>query len=332
MNQPKINAVEWFDKLTVRVGMAVIHNDGYWINISGKNTEPSNSSDWIYDGAFSPNSEGGGGDVFTEDILVKLGANETFGKYKNNDIIPAIGKTSVQVIKDATTKNIPATYTQPVSTISGTSNVDIESGTTLEISLNGGFNQNDAGVKIGSKIFKNGSEVSSTNLFTESIKLSSPVTYRHEATYEDGLIKNDNLGNPSPGGQIKGPGPAVSLNRVYTPLLKRFFGPAIVNLTDHRTLPSVFDNTSLTWILNTGTIYNNFYIDIPNGRDLVSVIDLDALNLNITNLFNLTSGNIPDAGGDNQSYKKLLMSSDNPYPSNHRFQITIALKYETIRK
>lgn len=314
------NVKPWTEEIRrVFVNEIYSYNGQNYQNRTGRNVQPSEVSvDWLPLGG-----SGAGGAVFTEDILVKLGPGESFGKYVNNDVIPATGKNSNEVIKMSVSKQIPPTYTAPSTGINGTSNIDIESGTTQEITVNGTFTQNDGGAKTTEKIFKNNIEVETDNSYTESIKLSSTVTYRYEASYLQGPIKNDNNGDPYPTGRIQA-GTAVSINRTYTPVLKRFFGPAAAGLVNHRTLPSVFDNTSNTWILNTGTVFKDYYIDIPNGRSLVSVIDLDALNLNITNLFNLNSGNIPDAGGDNQAYKKLLMTSDNPYPANHRFQITIS--------
>ena len=43
----------------------------------------------------------GSGFVFDADITAAFGPNKTFGKYEDGDLIPALGKTAVQVIKEA---------------------------------------------------------------------------------------------------------------------------------------------------------------------------------------------------------------------------------------
>jgi len=57
---------------------------------------------------------------------------------------------------------------------------------------------------------------------------------------------------------------------------------------------------------------------------IVSVIDLDALNADITASYVNSTFNVNDAGGSPVSYKNYNMTIAVPYPSNHRHQITIA--------
>jgi hypothetical protein len=54
-------------------------------------------------------SGGTGVEVFTDDILVSIAANKTFGKYENGDLIPASGKTPAEVIMMALIEALPPT-------------------------------------------------------------------------------------------------------------------------------------------------------------------------------------------------------------------------------
>jgi hypothetical protein len=60
---------------------------------------------------------GSGGATFTTDITVSLSNNKTFGKYKNGETIPAIGKTASEVILMATGEPLEPTVSLTSSTV-----------------------------------------------------------------------------------------------------------------------------------------------------------------------------------------------------------------------
>lgn len=259
---------------------------------------------------------------FDEDFVITLKNNGYWGRFLNGQTVPAKGKTAKEVILDACIDLIPPVYISPTASITGTTNTNIETGTTLSITVTGTFTQNDAGQKTAERILKNSTQASTTNSFTESIKLSLPVTYRYEVDYAQGAIKNDSAGNPYPNGRI--PAGTQTANRIYTPSLKRFFGAGVSGLTNYRSLSSDFDTSALTWIIDSGNSLKDFYILIPANRTLQSVVDLDALNANITSSFIMSNVQVPDAGGDLQNYKLYKMSNAAPYAASHRLQITIS--------
>ena len=50
MNHYKINPTPWNENLNVKSGMVVSYQNGYYSNKNGKNSIPTNNSDWTYIG------------------------------------------------------------------------------------------------------------------------------------------------------------------------------------------------------------------------------------------------------------------------------------------
>jgi hypothetical protein len=67
-----------------------------------------------------------------------------------------------------------------------------------------------------------------------------------------------------------------------------------------------------------------FTVAVPATMSLTQVLDLDALNANITANYVLSTFNVNDGGGTPVSYKIYTLSNAIPYSSDHRHQITIA--------
>lgn len=217
-----------------------------------------------------------------------------------------------------------AVYTAPTADITGASTSGYELGQTVFVTVNGQFNQNDGGAATAHRMFKNGAKVADAATYSENIKMSSaPVSFYYEADYAKGAVKNDTLGNPSPAGQIQA-GMVRSGSMSYVGYLRRFWGAAAAGVANYRGLAQSALDTTNVFALDTGTQYKDFYIIIPTGRSLVSVVDLDALNANITARFEQVGVQVADAGGTLQNYKKYQMSADVPYGANHRLQITIS--------
>lgn len=107
-----------------------------------------------------------------------------------------------------------------------------------------------------------------------------------------------------------------------------FYGPrstAPANSSDIRALSSKrFTDAGNTFILNTGSTEKIFTIAMPATMSLSEVLDLDALNANITSNYVMSTFNVNDGGGTPVSYKIYTLSNAIPYSSDHRHQITIA--------
>lgn len=105
-----------------------------------------------------------------------------------------------------------------------------------------------------------------------------------------------------------------------------FYGPSAsvpLNSAAVRSLPSrLFTVGNNTFNLNTGSTEINYTVAIPNTESISEVLDLDALNANITSQYINNPFNVDDAGGTAVSYKVYTMTNAIPYSSNHRHQVT----------
>ena len=149
----------------------------------------------------------------TEEVEVNLGAGGTIGGLTTGDTIPA-GTTLDELITMLTQKSVPATYTQPGVTCrvsSGTAAGSYEVGTEINTTLQATFTQNDAGALTtlainksggGEPIISGGTSPQTTDAQTFTLG-EETVSFTATASYAAGAIKNDNLGNPSPEGQIQ---------------------------------------------------------------------------------------------------------------------------------
>ena len=142
---------------------------------------------------------------------VNLGTGGTVGGLKTGDTIE-IGTDLDTLIKLLTQKSVPATYTQPAVACrvsSGTSAGSYEVGTSITANIQGTFTQNDAGALANIKIMKGAEEVisqgtSPVTADNQTFTLGDEtVSFTVVATYAEGAIKNDNLGQPSPDGHIQ---------------------------------------------------------------------------------------------------------------------------------
>jgi len=127
--------------------------------------------------------------------------------------------------------------------------------------------------------------------------------------------------NTSPSGTFN------SSNFIVTAAFYQFYGVSSstpTNSAQVRALPtSLFYSSSNTFILNTGTSLTKFDVALPPGISITQVIDLDALNANITSQYVSTSTiGVLDAGGTSRSYTLYEMNLGSAYSSNHRHQIT----------
>ena len=128
--------------------------------------------------------------------------------------------------------------------------------------------------------------------------------------------------NSSPVGTVN------SANFVVTARYKYFQGASSAtptNSAEVRALPiNTFYTGAGTFTLNTGTTLKKFDVALPPGTSITQVIDLDALNANITSQYvNTGTISVNDAGATARSYTLFEMNNGATYSTNHRHQITI---------
>lgn len=286
---------------------------------------------------------GGGGGTFTQNITVSLSGGKTLGKYTNGQTIPSAGQTFEDVMRDIAIEDIAPTYTPATLSLTDSVANQDEVGTAYNNNLLATFTQNDAGILTQIRIQKNGSDMLPNGVLSPLPKNDvgtyplGSITYVAYANYNAGIIKNYlPSGTPDPRPalirNVNAPQAAennfASNTVTLTGFYKIFYGPtasAPANSANVRALPSnQLTNAGNVFILNTGAVQNIFAVAIPATMSLVSVIDLDALNANITANYVLTTFNVNDAGGNPVAYKIYIMTNAVPYSSNHRHQITVA--------
>ena len=149
----------------------------------------------------------------TEEVEVNLGSGGSVGGLATGDTIPA-GTTLDELITMLTQKSVPATYTQPGVTCrvsSGTAAGSYEVGTSITTTLQATFTQNDAGALTTLAINKSGESspiisgaTSPQTTDAQTFTLGEEtISFTATASYAAGPVKNDNLGQPSPEGQIQ---------------------------------------------------------------------------------------------------------------------------------
>lgn len=278
---------------------------------------------------------GNGSWILIYNLNVKLEENVTLngvgdvGGYNDGDLILS-GTTFTQFVKGLCQKQIPPTYNQPISSLSINPTTIQEIGATLNVTLNPLFNQNDGGDYYEVFFKKNTSIInvqSTLNSFshTNQIVQAGSNQYSVEIFYDNGPIKNDNFGDPYPNGQILS-GSTIS-NNSFSGSYRNWYGVydnvLPNNGSDIRNLNYTYNDV---FTLNTGNQYTVHVIGIPSTKTLISVIDEDALNADLTSNYVLSDTilTIPDGGGNNVSYKVFILELSIPYSSNHRHNITIS--------
>jgi hypothetical protein len=107
-----------------------------------------------------------------------------------------------------------------------------------------------------------------------------------------------------------------------------FYGPSATAPTNSAGVRALanrrFTDAGNTFILNTGAAQTIFTVAVPATMSLTQVLDLDALNANITANYVLSTFNVNDGGGTPVAYKIYTLTNAIPYSADHRHQITIA--------
>lgn len=193
-----------------------------------------------------------------ETFTVELGEGGTLGGYKTGDSISA--DTSIEtIIKKLLMKQVPPTYTQPSISITnngGSASGSYEIGTEVTPNVRATFTQNDAGALTNIQFKKGGSNVgeaqtSSPATYTEAeFTLETATSFSATATYAEGAIKDDNLGEPYEEGHIAA-GSKTSSNFTFTPYRQGYFYGVLETSSTDAPLDSA--------IIRSGTAKNGAY-------------------------------------------------------------------------
>ena len=278
--------------------------------------------------------------VTTQQITVNLGPGGTSGSYTTGDVIP-IGTYLEVINKNMLQKRVLPTYTVASIFTNNTNSLIGEVGETVNTTISTSFVSNDAGALTAIRILKNGSAFASgiTSPLSQAdtiIRINGSIYYQGFADYLSGNTKNDNLGNPDTRvPAVRNPNTPQAPENNFPSNTVTFIGYYNYFYDSLASVPTTsadvraFVNKQLTnvgnsFILNSGTVNKIFSIAMPTTHTLSSVIDLDALNANITGNFVLSTFNVNDAGGTPVAYNVYTLSNAVSYSSNHRLSITIS--------
>lgn len=277
--------------------------------------------------------KGGGGVSGGESLESFTLVDTTLGKYNSGDIIPAHASNNERW-KDLGRKRTLPIFYLPIANITASTlpNNSLEVGTTLtNILFTATLTQNDGGAATNFKILKDNVEILNDvneNTITETIELSTvPIVFKANINYAEGTIsKNDSLGEEVANTIVAGNDDSSTLSyRAYRAV---FYGNTITknsNSSDVRlNLMKRLENTGNIFILNTGSVNKIFQLWLPNGKNLISIIDLDALNFNVTSSYISEPLTVNDIGGNPITGTLYTMEQSIPYTTNHRHQITIS--------
>ena len=266
-----------------------------------------------------------------KDIIIK---GVTQGGYSEGITIPK-GTSFEDIIQKMLTLVIPANYVAPTCNINGSEIKTLEAGTIINPTITPSFIKNDAGDINRYLLQKKGITVKDTatlQTFTDSNLLVGDeiVNFRATMFYNNGPIKNNNLDEPSPIGQIK-TGSIFSNTVNYVGVRNLFFGCStnnnpISNNEEIRSLNKKEDptaGTALTLNIPAGT--KKIIIAYPSTiRDVSSIKYVEGLNAEIKSIFQKSLLNISGANNYNPiEYKVFVYIPDVPFSNNVTYNIVI---------
>lgn len=165
---------------------------------------------------------------------VQLGVGGSVGGIKTGDVIDA-GTDLDTLIKKIIMKRVPATYTAPKISLAvskGAQPGNYEVGTALTATMTANFTQQDAGALASIKISDGAVDVlegttSPLMLSDHAITVGEGTTsFKAVASYGEGTIKQDNLGDDSPAGHITA-GSITSSALSYVGKRNAFYGTGV---------------------------------------------------------------------------------------------------------
>jgi len=258
-----------------------------------------------------------GANTFENDLNVTLLAGRTLGKYQNGQLIPAAGKTAVEVIQMAIAE-LPNALAPTLSMTANFAAGNREIGEQLNITFWPNFVQNNGGSLIDIICKKNGTPfIGATNVLNV---VAGSTTYTCTANYNAGVTSPSYIGS-IPAGSVNS-----SNSIVYNGFYRYFFGATATipsNNAEVRSLPNNILGSSNTFALNTSNTQTQFVIVIPNSKTLGTVIDANAAFQDITADFVQDSITMLDAGGNSYTAKRYVKTQTVPYDSNHQLNVTI---------
>lgn len=270
----------------------------------------------------------------------------SLGSLANGDTIPA-NIDMDDLLNMITQKAIAPTYKAPTVSIandSGTASGSYEAGTTINPKVKATFTKNNAGDLTKIAILKGSTEVGSDEVspysYTgESFVLGDEtITFKANASYNDGPVLTNNLGKEDATGQIKA-GTVSSASYSYTGQRNLFYGTGVGStpeLTSElvRGLANTKLNPSQGYSFNINIAIGQQYIVFayPSSlRDVNQVMYVETNDTGMAESFTKKLVEIADARGTNEDgtlnggkeYKVYSYAMAAPAAAAMTFKVTI---------
>lgn len=149
-------------------------------------------------------NQGVGGSSYLTKVLTVLGVG-TLGGLKDGDSFDT-SKTPEDILRKMLENTIPPKYIDPTLSLACNIPSIVEIGSTIVPVLTATFRQNDAGSVISYKLYQDDvlqySDSSITRFTDSAVKLLNTTTYKAEVAYDNGPIKQNNMGIDDPTDRI----------------------------------------------------------------------------------------------------------------------------------
>lgn len=237
-----------------------------------------------------------------KEIEVQLGGG-SLGGYNTGDVVNE-GTSMTEFLTKLLSKRTPPSYRTPTITVAGGTS-QVEAGTLMTVNLSIVYRSNDAGAATGQTIKRGSSVLYSGALILQSYADSSVripdgvTTWSSTVSYLAGPIKNDNLGNPYPEGQIQAG--SVTGSWSCRGVRYAFWGCSqspsqIADSSDVRSLPDkAASSNKITISVPAGS--RSVVIAYPKSLGEVSEIMQAATNLDIKGSFVRSEVQVEGASG-----------------------------------
>lgn len=186
----------------------------------------------------------------------------SIGALNDGDIVEA-GKTLTYLLNKIRSKTIPPTYVQPTLSIEGSLPMSVEIGSNITPTISALFKQNNAGTITNYTLKKNNIIILNTNntqTHTDTqFQITGNVNYSASASFNDGVILNDNMGYPYPDGQILA-GTIESNKVIYNAYRYGFYG--------YKTSPAPITTS------NEVRSLNNRYLNVQKGTQFTLIVPI----------------------------------------------------------
>lgn len=284
---------------------------------------------------------GGGSGATKNDIITDLavgasGANETIPSgtdleayirtTRNTIFEPTIQNPSlIRSISGAMAREVGEALSETITLTLNRGNIV---GKLVSGIWNTGTSQNPrSGVATQYTIDGNANGISNSRAVARTIVLGSN-TFGCSVNYADGPQPTNSASVNSATWNIL-PAGTLTLDLTVSGFYRRFWGPVATASTTSahvRALSNTaLNNASNSFTLATGNVQSIFEIWVPADKSLASVIDVDALNLNVTANYVLAAlGTINDANGDSYAGKLYRMTNAGPYSTSHNHNVTLS--------